>query len=304
MSGRRLAFLVLAHADPAQLARLIHALDWRADFFVHVDAKSDIRPFLERSWPASVRFLSDRVAVRWGGFSMVTATLRLLRACLATGEDHLRLVLLSGACFPIKPVRQLHDHLAADPAREQMRLADLASAPRDIVERVTRYWWFDRFDVVARSARPANLARIALRKTMHLASTPLRKPIAPAAAEGRRLAFGSQWWAVSTPGARRLVAAAAASPWLDALLATSLAPDEIYFHTLAASLPEFRGNLVPYHGKGVAELANLHHIEPSLTKTFTLADFDELARSDRFFVRKLGSDRSAPLVDRICAELL
>lgn len=304
MSGSRLAFLVLAHADPAHLARLIQALDWRSDFFVHVDAKTDIRPFLARTWPASVHFLADRVAVRWGGFSMVTATLRLLQACLATGDDHLRLVLLSGACFPIKPVRQLHDHLAADPAREQMHLADLAGAPQDIVERVTRYWWFDRFDVVAKSARPLNLARIALRKTMHLGSTPFRKSIAPALYDGRRLAFGSQWWAVSTPSARRLIAAATASPWLDDLLATSLAPDEIYFHSLAASLPEFRANFVPYHGSGVAELANLHHIETSLTKTFTLADFDDLARSDRFFVRKLSSARSTPLVDRICAELL
>ena len=37
----RLAFLIPAYRDPAHLARLIAALDDRAGFYVHLDARVD-----------------------------------------------------------------------------------------------------------------------------------------------------------------------------------------------------------------------------------------------------------------------
>ena len=47
-----IAFLISAHTDAPQLKRLIEALPADADFFVHIDAKSDITPFtlLIKNW--------------------------------------------------------------------------------------------------------------------------------------------------------------------------------------------------------------------------------------------------------------
>src|SRR3712207_8921128 len=39
----RLAFLISAHTDPQQLCRLVKSLPETAQFFIHVDAKSDIK---------------------------------------------------------------------------------------------------------------------------------------------------------------------------------------------------------------------------------------------------------------------
>ena len=274
-----------------------------ADFFIHVDAKADLWRFTSRQWPPSVRFVADRVPVRWGGFSVVEATLRLLRACLATGEDYLRVVLLSGACYPIKPVRELYELFALRPDIEFIRCSDLASAPREIRERGTRYWYFDRFDITPRSYRPLNVAKIALRRSLHLLAKPFRKSIDTVPSAGAGLAFGNQWWAVTIRCARHFAAESDQARWLRKFLATSLAPDEIYFHTLAASAcpPVDR---VPYCGGGVAMLSNLHLIDPSLTKIYAAADYEQIRHSDRYFVRKVETRISTALLDRISRELL
>jgi len=68
---KRVAYLVLCHTDPPQLKRLTNALDHRADFFIHVDLKSDISAFMALSLPNTARFIEERERVSWGGFSLL-----------------------------------------------------------------------------------------------------------------------------------------------------------------------------------------------------------------------------------------
>jgi hypothetical protein len=51
-------------------------------------------------------------------------------------------------------------------------------------------------------------------------------------------------------------------------------------------------------------MANLHLIDPTLAKWFTIADREEVARSDRYFLRKVRTGASDELLDYIDAELL
>ena len=43
----KLAYLITAADDPAQLRRLVSALHTDAEFYIHVDADADIAPFME-----------------------------------------------------------------------------------------------------------------------------------------------------------------------------------------------------------------------------------------------------------------
>ena len=81
----RIAYLILAHKNPSQLAELVMALDdpTKTRFYIHVDQRSadffgspSLKPIMDRE---NVLFLRDRVRVYWGGFSIVEATLRLIR---------------------------------------------------------------------------------------------------------------------------------------------------------------------------------------------------------------------------------
>ena len=45
----RIAYIISAYKDAPHLARLVAALDDRADFYVHIDLNADIHPF-EEAW--------------------------------------------------------------------------------------------------------------------------------------------------------------------------------------------------------------------------------------------------------------
>jgi len=70
----RIAYLILAHKNPSQLAELVTALDdpKKTRFYIHVDQRNadffgspSLKPIMDRE---NVLFLRDRVRVYWGGF--------------------------------------------------------------------------------------------------------------------------------------------------------------------------------------------------------------------------------------------
>ena len=59
----RIAYLILAHDDPAHLARLVRALSHGEDrCFIHLDAKASVDRFAA-SKMESAEFIAPRVAV-------------------------------------------------------------------------------------------------------------------------------------------------------------------------------------------------------------------------------------------------
>ena len=75
MTTRRASYLILTHTDPLQLRRLINALDYEADFYIHVDLKVNMLSFLVLELPNSAHYyVENRLKVFWSGFRMVRAT--------------------------------------------------------------------------------------------------------------------------------------------------------------------------------------------------------------------------------------
>ena len=61
-----IAYLISAHTDAPQLKRLIDALHPQAEFFVHIDSKSDLEEFTRLIKSPRVHFIPQRVDVMWG----------------------------------------------------------------------------------------------------------------------------------------------------------------------------------------------------------------------------------------------
>src|SRR5450759_2691405 len=99
-------FAVLAHGDPTTFNFLVESLaPWR--MMVHVDAKTDIHDYARAD---HVNYVEDRVSVHWGGFSVVEATLRIYREAIRLAQDPDEyIVLLSGACVPLRPIQELDE---------------------------------------------------------------------------------------------------------------------------------------------------------------------------------------------------
>jgi hypothetical protein len=116
----RVAFAVLAHKNPDQVAKLISALDLGSHCcVVHCDLKAtglseEIERRLPPSIKAHVRFMDSR-SVTWGGWGLIGATLGAMRTMLEWRKDWTHFVNLSGQCLPIRPVRDLARFLEAHP---------------------------------------------------------------------------------------------------------------------------------------------------------------------------------------------
>jgi len=291
-----IAFLVLAHTDPVQVGRLCRALDYRSRIFVHLDAKTDIRPFLAQPLPASVTFIPDRVTVSWAAYSQVEATLRLMRAALASGYTFRHLVMLSGLDYPIKPLQHLHTFLQRHDGRELIRFVEAGQQPSYRV--FYEHYWFLEANTWL---RPASLDRNIRHGFGRILRQFVRKPQPP----GIKCCWGSAYWALTPDCTAYILRYADDNPAYVRWARSSFAVDEHFFQTIVAHspfLPTAEG-FQPCEGTG-PQTWRLGSLHINRRKVHTEADFDELRDSDKFFVRKLMSGPSSSLQDRLDTELL
>jgi core-2/I-Branching enzyme len=123
----KLAFVVLAHHRPAQLAvllgRLRHA---ETRIYLHVDRRSRLAPFnseLTRNGVDEVELL-PRHRCHWGAIGGVDAALDGLRKALHDGCDYF--VLLSGQDLPLRPIAEIVRYFDE---RRQQSFIDYFSLP-------------------------------------------------------------------------------------------------------------------------------------------------------------------------------
>lgn len=95
------ALLIQAHQDISYFIKLAKSQP-NVNFYVHMDAKSRDFPKTDLANLANVVLLSDRVSVRWGGFSQIEATLKLFETAFAH-EDNAYFHLLSGEDVVLQP---------------------------------------------------------------------------------------------------------------------------------------------------------------------------------------------------------
>ncbi|MBR1872556.1 MAG: hypothetical protein IJ795_05055 [Bacteroidales bacterium] len=121
---KRHAYLILAHACPEQLRKLLSLLDdGRNSIFVHIDAKAGFGgEVLEGACRYSdVHLVEPRLKVSWGGVSIMRATIAMLEAAASVGQfDYYHL--LSGMDLPIKGQDEIHAFFDERPGREFLRL--------------------------------------------------------------------------------------------------------------------------------------------------------------------------------------
>lgn len=288
-----IAFLVLAHRSPDGLARLVERLQPH-QVFVHVDAKSD---------QAAFRVVTNRIgvvpvepmSVNWAGFSMVAATMRLVEAALLYSRAS-HFVLLTGACYPVRPMAEL-ERLLATEQRQFINYHRITASTPHWQPLISRRWYQDPIPALPPWA-DAGIRAVA-RKAGKVPA--LRRPL-PTRFQP---VFGSQLWALTRECLEYVARVYHQDHELRRFYARCWAPDEHYVHTVIANSPfADERHLVPYFGHVTARQSPLHLIHPSWDATFRSAEeFDLVARSGKYFIRKVWPEQSA-LLDRIDAELL
>jgi hypothetical protein len=276
----KLAFIILAHDDPANLFRLAGRLLVEEDMVViHWDKKNSLNiqsqcpNWLDSKSLARLRF-SRRVSVEWGQWSVVEATLACLEALEASGENFDYVVLLSGADYPIKSVSELKAFFAVGNDCEYIECVDPDVNPwvvQGLVkDRFLYHHWFNWRD------NPTLFDRsLYWQKKLGLK----RKP-----PSGLKPHLGSQWWALTWPTIKQVLKISKQNR-IKRFFKTTWVPDEMYFQTLIASF-------IPVEKRKGSGVTFYHFTHQGKPLVFYNDHFEFLAKQDYFFVRKLSAHAS------------
>lgn len=301
MTNGKIAFLILAHADPKHLHRLCRTLGSKDDIFVHIDKRTDLSSFEGPLTSSNVKLTQRRIPVYWGDISVVEATLILLEEALRSKTPYLRLVLLSGSCYPIKKLEELRKYFIKKEHIDMVYINMFEYL--ELKWRVSKYWFNKPWIPNVRDARYANpyvgffdraarkLTSIALRPKDRGFRTKFPKLIPY---------FGSQFWSMTVECANMILRFVEDHPEFLCYHKYTWAPDEHFFHTIVGNseLSESSGGTVPY-GTNILNL-HFHHAQIAQTArppVLMLAHLEEIMACDKFFARKAATGESDLLLD-------
>lgn len=287
----------MAHNDSNHLEMLILSLGKNAEIFIHIDGYVDINNFIHLNKYENVHFIKHRIKISWGGISIVDAMLKLLNMAINMKLNCSHYIFLSGSCYPIKPIKQLENFLSNNLDKSFIKYINLYDHPN--FERQIRYRYVMENPFPYRNKITYQIHRVLRRISIHLKrSNTWNKNYIPYG--------GSQWIVLNQQCSEYVIYFHEYNPWFREMFKNTYAPDEHYIHTILgnSNLNTQCTGLQDFQYFGLDYLANLHLIDNSLTKWYTINDWDEIIQSDKFFVRKVRTSDGTDLIERLNKELL
>lgn len=139
------AHLFLVHNHPQHLYRVIQRMNHPDfDFYIHLDRKQPIEPFLPLLDFPNVFFIKKRVKVRWGGYSIVQATLNGILEISKSSTPYKYINLLSGQDYPLKPAEELALFYREQDSHGFIEVRDVV---KDWTEALPRFQFYDLTDL-------------------------------------------------------------------------------------------------------------------------------------------------------------
>jgi hypothetical protein len=237
-----IAYIILAHRAPAQVARLVARLSTPEDrVFVHLDKRTDEAPFAAAfaqlpQPPTMVR----RVPVRWAGWGHVRATLIGMRAALGAPETFSHIVLLTGQDYPIRPTSEIRSFFADHPGESFLSWSDGTGPRMTDAERGANEHWYWSGDM----SRLMGYCVSIKGRRWHFPKqdgTGLKLP--RRIPRGLKPAQGLAYWALTPEAAAYCLRTVRRRPLLRLFFWTVHMPDENLFQMLLLASP-FRDSLV------------------------------------------------------------
>lgn len=293
----KIAYVILAHKNPLQLARLVQALLYKnTSFFIHIDKKTSIAPFrkaLGGLTGADIRFVK-REDGRWGGLGIVLGTLNALRE-VAAGQFECA-VLLSGLDYPLRSPAAIHDHFARHEGLSFMEYFSVdEKLSRDWHERLSLY----HFSLFGKSFSYPSASHSMQRRALDAVLSP-RFQLPRQYSRPVKYYGGSQWWCLNKAAIRYVLKFIDQQPEFLAFHKYTKLIDEIFFQTILLNEPEetIRKKIVN---------DNLKCIEWTRPKprpaVFTQEDFTLLMSSGKLFARKFDMNRDSVILDLLDKEI-
>lgn len=276
----KITFIILAHENArhvADLARLLTEWDDDARAVIHYDLKSPAAEFakLTSEFRGSdrVHFVADRIKCGWGDFSLVDAVVRSLRLIRKQKIDCDRVMLISGACMPIRPLKEFSAYLDAHPHMEFIEAFDSDWMVGGLRKERYQYWHFFNHQT---------------QHTLFNWHYKIQRKVWPKRRfpKGLEARFGSQWWCLRWELCEKILDYIKAHPLVYFFFSTTWIPDELFFQTMAF-------HFTPINNLARRTLTFFHFNDWGKPLVF-LDDHRELLNDvPFFFARKIGTRANA-----------
>lgn len=287
----KIAYLVVAHRNPILLSREISLLQSDdADFFIHIDAKSDLDAF-RRSVKSPVVFLEKRRNVHWAGFSIVQATLDLIELALQGPQLYEYFVLLGASEYPLRSREYIHRFLEEQSGFE---FIDLVKLPSDLARKplshINKFCIESSVSFIRRGIGLITRLRVFQRDYLK-------------GLQGLTPYGGEMWWALSRQACEYVIQFIRTHPEIVRFFRHVQVPDETFIHTILGNskfLARIKRNLSfrdwSGGGRHPATISE-RHLE-LFEAVGPVIQEDVFGRGEALFARKF-SDADSHLLDRI-----
>jgi Core-2/I-Branching enzyme len=217
------AAVILAHADPAQVRRLITALD-DVPIVLHCDRKTPSSVFVQmtRGLPSRV-ILCERIPTTLASWSLVAAELTALRQMLQHSSAK-HIAVLSGADYPLCSMQQLDRDLSAWQDHTYMWSAPLPHPP-----------WNTRRHRDGGLWRMRHRFCVSDKQVVYIWNYPLRSPVRRSIPEELVLRASSQWKIYARRHVELLFRVMESRPDLVRFWSSTLVPDESFVASMLGS---------------------------------------------------------------------
>lgn len=271
----KIAHLILAHGQPFQLKKLVEKLSHPdAAFYVHIDAKKTLEEFGLLRYIPHVYFVTKRVKITWGSYSMVQATLNGFEDIIASGIQYDYINLLSGQDYPLKDTSFIHQYFALHRGKHFMEFYAIYDQWQEAIPRITRYHLV-HYNIPGKHRLESLINKVA----------PVRRMPNNLEPVGR-----SQWFTITTAAAKYILQYLLRYPDVVRFFKVTWAPDEFIFQTILFN-SSFQNDMVNN---------NLRYIDWSerkaSPKTLTVADVAAMEQSGCLFARKVNMHADAELI--------
>lgn len=272
----QVAYLLLAHANPTQLHRLVKKIvTENAAVYIHIDAKANLDEFLLIANLPNVYFITKREKVYWGAYSIVQATINGFKQIIASGINYQHITLLSGQDYPLKSNTTILDFFKANTDTAFMEFYTVNDVWTEAIPRLNKYY-LTNYPFTG----------------SHTVETIINKLFTSRQPPNNLVFVGrSQWFSITLPQATYIVQELATNHSLRRYFKLTWGSDEFVFQTLLYNSP--------YKVQMVND--NLRYIDWSAggasPKTLTITDATSLAESGKLFARKFDETMDATIMN-------
>lgn len=274
----KVAHLILTYTNPALTERLINRLaNPHFDFYIHVDKKFSIKPYLYLQKYPNVFLIHNREDVRWAGYNTIKATFKCIKEIAITGIQYDYINFISGQDYPLKSADYMLDFFKANQGKNFIEFEDIKEDWIEAQERINRYH-FTNFTFKGKyfAERVLNLI------------TPKRKLPEELKPYGK-----SMFWILTPESAAYVVNYVESRPHLERFFTFTWGSDEFVFQTILMN-SSYKDTLFNNDYRYIDWTAGGSH-----PKLLNMHDFDKLKNTDDLFARKFNADADTQLLDKL-----